>query len=216
MTPIYNKYLNPNLKETYVSEIVFIKDSQFPIATYKIFYVKFVEHLSTKTGYYTDNNNYLNKLYWDHRNSEDDTNQFLLNRSSNLITGIQPSTTYYSYVKVIKDKKNPQLEGQIMIFKFGEKIHQKIVSAKNINNIFKLKIVVDSTYGYHSYDESNFTNTELNIIVENLDITSEIFFKQINIKAIEREEKLKNLHTEIELKQERYEEYLKLKEEFES
>ncbi len=217
MTPIYNQYLRLKLDVKYVSEIAFINNNN-PIIKCDTFYVEFNSKLNKKPGFFTDNNNYLRNLYLETtKDSILDTDIILLKHSNNMITKVQRAMSYYSYVKIIFDSINPQLNDQIMIFKFGKKISDKISeylqSEKQFNNTFKL--IIENKYGYSFYDNSYFTLNDFTITDLNLDIESEIFFKQINVKQIEREEKLKKLTSEIDLKNERYQEYLKLKEEFE-
>lgn len=219
MTPIYNQYLKATKDEKYSSEILFINTNK-PVVEFRTFYVEFEKSLNKKSGFYLDNNDYLKNLYYKIRQYDTslDNETLHLKYSNNLITNVSSSLGYYSYIKVITDTKNPQLEGQIMILKYGRKISYKIAeyinSEKYYHNTFKINIELVSVYP--NYDGSYFTNKELEISDDNLDIESEIFFKQINIKAIEREEKLKHLKTEIELKEFRYQEYIKLKEEFEN
>lgn len=223
MTPIYNQYIKPNLEESYRSEIAFI-NSKTSIVCKNLFYVNFTNNLIKNNGFYLDNNDLFKKLYSVVRNVSDlNDEQLHLKYSNNLITRIQPVINYYSYIKVIKDKQNPELEGKIMIFKFGRKVSEIIAKYlyenKDFSNTFQLIVSLDNGYAkYHVYDKShfNFINETINITDNTLDINSEISFKQINLKTIEREEKLKNIKSEIELKQIRYEEYLKLKEEFEN
>ncbi len=92
-------------------------------------------------------------------------------------------------------------------------ITEYLRNEKYFNNTFKIKI--QYRQGFLNYDNSFFTKNELTLTNLDLDLKNEIFFKQINVKQIEREEKLKKLTSDIELKNERYQEYLKLKEEFE-
>ena len=77
--------------------------------------------------------------------------------------------SYYSNIYVVKDPVNPQNEGKVFLFKYGKKIHDKILAAMQpvfedeeaINPFdfwqganFKLKICkVD---GYWNYDKSEF------------------------------------------------------------
>ena len=204
MTPMYNQYARLDYKgNPYESEIVFI-NTKNTIATHTVFYVEFVTPTEIyKNGFYKDSNNFLKSISTgNHKHIKIDKVQF--------------NIQHFSYIKVIKDRQNPQLEGQIMIFKFGRKIYEALLG-KVLDEVFRLSI--KSTSGFPNYDHSHFTGrplSKIEIIDLSLDIDSEISFKTFNIIAIEREEKLKNIKSEIELKQFRYEEYLKLKEEFEN
>jgi hypothetical protein len=217
MTPIYNQYLRPNISEEYVSEIAFINTNN-PILSYKLFYVDFNKNINKKSGFFIDNNDYLRKIYIEITKDTNESRESIILRSSNnILTNIQPASKNFSYVKIINDIKNPQLNDQIMIFSFGQRIFNVITeylrNEKYFNNTFKIKI--QYRQGFLNYDNSFFTKNELTLTNLDLDLKNEIFFKQINVKQIEREEKLKKLTSDIELKNERYQEYLKLKEEFE-
>ena len=77
--------------------------------------------------------------------------------------------SYYSNIYVVKDPLHPENEGRVFLYKYGKKIHDKIVEAmkpqfedeKPINPFcfwegadFKLKIVKQD--GYWNYDRSEF------------------------------------------------------------
>ena len=78
--------------------------------------------------------------------------------------------SYYSNIYVVSDPKHPDNEGKVFLYKFGKKIHDKILSAMNpefkdevaINPFdlweganFKLKI--KTVAGFWNYDSSEFT-----------------------------------------------------------
>ena len=77
--------------------------------------------------------------------------------------------SYYSNIYVVRDPANPQNEGKVMLYKYGKKIHDKILAAMQpefedeepINPFdfwagadFKLKI--KKVAGYWNYDSSEF------------------------------------------------------------
>lgn len=82
---------------------------------------------------------------------------------------IKRSTKYYSYVLIIEDKQNRDLEGKIMIFPYGVKIKDKIKNEKDGNNssgepcnVFDLangksfKLIIKEVAGFPNYDTSIF------------------------------------------------------------
>ena len=80
---------------------------------------------------------------------------------------------YVSNIYVISDKKNPQHEGKVMLWKYGSSIYKMIEDAINppeefneepFNPFdfwegadFKLKAYNNATSGYRSYDKSSFS-----------------------------------------------------------
>ena len=79
--------------------------------------------------------------------------------------------SYYSNIYVVKDEMNPENEGKVFLYKYGKKIHDKIVAAAQpefedeqaINPFdlwngadFRLKIC--KVAGFWNYDKSGFAN----------------------------------------------------------
>jgi len=80
---------------------------------------------------------------------------------------------YYSNIYVVKDPGNPDNEGKVFLFKYGKKIHDKIMDAVNGDELegraginpfdfwqgadFKLR--VKKVAGYPNYDSSEFQET---------------------------------------------------------
>ncbi len=186
----YNKYL----KDIYDSEIAFVRAEP----TFIIKRIYFVSLKNGKSGFYIDNNNYLNDLYKSkfYNNVTYKTkidNSFFLERSNNYISNVIMSINYYAHVKIIKDNQNPQLENQILTFKFGKRIFDLITEytnnkLDNLSHTFKLKIMLTS--GFRNFDKSYFTDTEIDLFDNNLNIESEISFPIFNMKAIQRKEKI--------------------------
>jgi len=201
MTNLYNTFLlKPsfsNPKKKYISEISFISD----FVKFETYFVKFSECLTKYTGFYSDQNNYLKNLYWINRNNRNNRNgvSFVDNKTdflkmtNNSIEDIAPRTTYYTYIKIINDKQNPQLEDQIMIFKFGSTIANMISEYES--GIYKNSFIIDEEYSreYPCFDKCHFSKNEMSFFDKNLDIKSEISFKKFNLIAIERREKLKKI-----------------------
>ena len=117
MIEYYNKYFNIiSENDSYNSEIAFINTNNTCIFKESA-YVEYIENNTLKYGIFkmTDE---LKKIYFEFRNNPDFIHK--------IIKKIQISTNNYSYIKILKDNINPQLEGKIMIFKFKHKISETI------------------------------------------------------------------------------------------
>jgi hypothetical protein len=77
--------------------------------------------------------------------------------------------SYYSNVLVVKDPKHPENEGKVFLYKYGKKIHDKILAAMQPEfqdetpvNVFDLweganfKLKIKTVAGYWNYDSSEF------------------------------------------------------------
>jgi hypothetical protein len=77
--------------------------------------------------------------------------------------------SYYSNIYVVNDPKNPDNNGKVMLFKYGKKIHDKILAAMQPEfqdetplNVFDLweganfKVKIRTIGGYWNYDASEF------------------------------------------------------------
>ena len=191
----YNQYIKPVFNDStpYISEIAFIN-----IATSVLhktpFYVEFKEGKNDKRGFYQDFNDYLKFLYLCNKKY----NKNISDITKNKINTITPCNFYYSYIKIIKDTQNPQLEGQTMILKFGYQINKKIneyfIKNKSqiFNNIFKITVVYSNIY--LNFDKCHFLEEKLTLTDNSLDINNEIIFKVFMSKQIERKEKLKKIN----------------------
>ncbi len=78
---------------------------------------------------------------------------------------------YYSNIYVVKDPKHPENEGKVFLYKYGKKIHDKILAAMQPEfqdeekvNVFDLweganfKLKIKKVAGYWNYDSSEFDN----------------------------------------------------------
>lgn len=141
---------------------------------------KVLQSAIEKHQHYVDLKNYPDLVgYYDcERNSKDKceicTEYWKLNKSTNAADVeksnlIKRSTKYYSYVLIIEDKQNKELEGKIMIYPYGVKIKDKIKNEKDGNNtsgepcnVFDLangknfKLVIKEVAGFPNYDNSLF------------------------------------------------------------
>jgi hypothetical protein len=77
--------------------------------------------------------------------------------------------SYYSNVYVVKDPKHPENEGKVFLYKYGKKIHDKIITAMQPEfqdetpvNVFDMweganfKLKIKKVAGYWNYDSSEF------------------------------------------------------------
>ena len=77
--------------------------------------------------------------------------------------------SYYSNIQVIKDPKHPETEGKVFLYKYGKKIHDKILAAMQPEfqdetpvNVFDLweganfKLKIKKVAGFWNYDSSEF------------------------------------------------------------
>jgi len=111
--------------------------------------------------------------------------------------------SYYSNILVVKDPKHPENEGKVFLYKYGKKIHDKILAAMQPEfqdetpvNIFdfwegaNFKIKIRTIGGYWNYDSSEFAaptavssdDTEL----------EEIWKKQYSLAEFTAEDKFKS------------------------
>lgn len=132
-------------------------------------YVDFKTHPEL-SGYYDCMKNFTDKcdictMYWKMFNSKNAVEK----EKADLI---KRNTKYYSYVLIIEDEQNRDLEGKIMVFPYGFKIKEKIKDQKDGNNtsgepcnIFDLangknfKLVIKEVAGYPNYDSSLFQDS---------------------------------------------------------
>tara|TARA_B100002019_G_scaffold237406_1_gene212217 strand:- start:1798 stop:2724 length:927 start_codon:yes stop_codon:yes gene_type:complete len=79
--------------------------------------------------------------------------------------------SYYSNIFVVKDPKHPENEGKVFLYKYGKKIHDKILAAMQPEfqdetpvNVFDLweganfKLKIKKVAGFWNYDSSEFDN----------------------------------------------------------
>jgi hypothetical protein len=117
-------------------------------------------------GYYDSMKNFgekcdLTNTYWALKNSNSVVDQ----EKAELISR---TTKYYSYVLIIEDENQPELEGKIMIYNFGYKIKEKIEQERTGEitgtpcNVFDLAngkdfvLILKEVGGYNNYDSSQF------------------------------------------------------------
>ena len=157
-------------KKGYVSTIRFLpnltKDGKVAQAAIEKHqhYVDFKNHPEL-AGYYDCMKNFTDKcdfctMYWKLRNSKNASDV----EKAELISR---STKYYSYILVIEDEQNRELEGKVLIYPYGYKIKEKIKDQKDglagdPCNIFDLsngknfKLVIKQVGDFPNYDSSTF------------------------------------------------------------
>lgn len=127
-------------------------------------YVDFKNHPEL-AGYYDCMKNFTDKcdfctMYWKLKNSKNASDV----EKAELISR---NTKYYSYILVIEDEQNRELEGKILIYPYGYKIKEKIKDQKDgISgdpcNVFDLangknfKLVMKQLGEFPNYDSSTF------------------------------------------------------------
>ena len=100
-----------------------------------------------------------NRLLW---NSGNDADKDLARKQKRKLS-------YISNIYVVKDPKNPENEGKVFLYKYGKKIHDKILAAMQPEfqdetpvNVFDLweganfKLKIKKVAGYWNYDSSEF------------------------------------------------------------
>ena len=121
--------------------------------------------------------------------------------------------SYYSNILVVKDPKNPENEGKTFLYKYGKKIHDKILAAMQPEfqdetpiNVFDLweganfKLKIKKVAGFWNYDSSEFDSvsalssddTELETIWKK-EHSLEAFVAKDQFKSYEELEKRLNL-----------------------
>ncbi len=111
--------------------------------------------------------------------------------------------SFYSNIYVVKDPTNPQNEGKVFLYKYGKKIHDKILEAMQpefedeeaINPFdfwqganFKLKIVKKD--GYWNYDKSEFDSPTP--LLEDEDALEALWNKEYSLTAVTSADQFKS------------------------
>ena len=101
----------------------------------------------------------VNRRLW---NSGEDTDKETARKQKRKLS-------YYSNILVVKDPKHPENEGKVFLYKYGKKIHDKILAAMQTEfqdeeqvNVFdfwegaNFKLKIKKVAGYWNYDSSEF------------------------------------------------------------
>lgn len=112
----------------------------------------------------------LTNTYWTLKKHDDPVMQ----QKADMLSYVR---RYYSYVLVIEDKQQPELEGKILVWSYGKKIFDKIKDMHegnmtgNIENVFDLgeghdlMLNVKEVAGYTNYDSCAFDVNRTSILV---------------------------------------------------
>lgn len=181
MTEYYNSYFNKiSDDENYMAVVAFVNTNNTCVKR-DVAYIEYIEDNKWKKGIFkmTDD---LKKIYFNYKN----TNIFLNKRIKN----IQHAAQNHSYIKILRDDKNPQLEGKIMIFKYGLKISSIItdyITKNQLNSIDDTFVVnINKKRGFINFDYCFFTNNKYKIEDYSLDILSDFNIKSLNLLNIDR------------------------------
>jgi hypothetical protein len=190
---IYNSYIRVPSGGIYESEICFIQsfdDFDRNFLYRDEFWIQFKNEYQKLTGYYQMNiplTNFFGKAKED-----------FLKKFENKISSVDCAHRYYTYIKVISDRNNPQLNGQTMLFKYGRRIYDKLNIDKNktFGKTFLLKVKL--TQGFPNYDNCTFSDNNYYIRDINLNIRNIPSLKRLDlIKDMERKIKLSKITKKI-------------------
>ena len=175
---LYSPSYDKSKDGVYKSKIRFLPNVFNPRETMMRKYVYFLKDLNTDQGFYVDSPSTINEkciiqdTFFKLRNSSSAADKEL---SENL----KRKEFWYSAVQIIKDKQAPELEGKVMIFRYGYKIKQKIdeqlkpvIEDAEPNNPFDLfdgkvfNLVICKKDGFANYDSSVFANTGSAIVID--------------------------------------------------
>ncbi len=188
---LYNKYFG-KVEGDHSSVIAFV-DSPNPDIKKDIFWVDFSNGM--KSGFFEDINSNLKKLFLT-----------LQDKPHNIVKNIIKSVFYYTFIKIIEDEHNPDLEGEIMLFRYSREIYNII---QNHNNPKKKEffLVKKITQGYlPTFKHSYFLSNKCFNYDSNLDINKHISFPFLNVSKLEknlnRKTKLEYIQKQTNLRKE--------------
>ena len=111
--------------------------------------------------------------------------------------------SYYSNIYVVKDPKHPENEGKTFLYKYGKKIHDKILAAMQPEfqdeepvNVFDLweganfKLKIKKVAGYWNYDSSEFDN--VSALSADDDELETIWKKEYSLEAFTAKDQFKS------------------------
>ena len=162
----------------YKSKIRFLPNVFNPRETMMRKYVYFLKDLNTDQGFYVDSPSTINEkciiqdTFFKLRNSNSAADKELSEQ-------LKRKEFWYSAIQIIQDKQFPELEGKVMIFRYGFKIKQKIdeqlkpvVEDDEPNNPFDLfdgkvfNLVICKKDGFANYDSSKFASSGSAIVID--------------------------------------------------
>jgi hypothetical protein len=187
----YNKYTALfSSNDIYLSEIAFVKIND-----------NFKKNFFRSSEYWVTFKNGKQSMF----SIDDDLQLFnkkeqFLNRYKE-IKDFHRTTRYHTYVKILNDFINPQLNDKIMLFTFGTKIFN-ILNDNEINAHNKIfNLIIRLTSGFPNYDRSVFTNHDYQVEDKSLNIKDDIIIhpKLDIIKDLEREYKIKKIKNSLKI-----------------
>jgi hypothetical protein len=132
-------------------------------------YTSYIVDPITNIAHYVDDprsierESVINKMYWNLVNSHIPEYEMMAKKY------LGTKQVYFSLVQIVKDIQHPELEGKIMVWQFGKKVWDKIISEENPDigkgtkifdpirgRLFSLKVTLVS--GFNNYDQSTFVN----------------------------------------------------------
>ena len=162
----------------YKSKIRFLPNINNPRESMMRKYVYYLQDLNTESGFYVDSPSTINEkciiqdTFFKLRNSNSAADKELSEK-------LKRKEFWYSAIQIIQDKQFPELEGKVMIFRYGFKIKQKIdeqlrpvVEDDEPNNPFDLfdgkvfNLVICKKDGFTNYDSSKFASKGSAIIID--------------------------------------------------
>jgi len=162
----------------YKSKIRFLPNVDDPRHPMMRKYVYYLQDLNTESGFYVDSPSTIGEkciiqdTFFKLRNSTSAADKELSEK-------LKRKEFWYSAVQIIQDKQFPELEGKVMIFRYGFKIKQKIdeqlkpvVEDEEPNNPFDLfegkvfNLVVCKKDGFANYDSSKFASSGSAIVID--------------------------------------------------
>ena len=121
----YKPYPEDGKDGVYKSLIRFIPNASEPTKSKIHKYYVYLQDPSTGNGFSVDcpstvgKKSILKDIFWKLKNSHSAADQELAKSFSR-------KEDYYSLIQIVQDKNRPELEGKIMIFKFGKKLNDMI------------------------------------------------------------------------------------------
>lgn len=166
------------------SEIAIVKVSDdYSWITQQLCYINFKNEYKKYTGFYQYD--YANIFIPKEK-------ERLLNKHRDFIDKIERTTKHFAFIQVLKDRENPDLEGKILPFQFGERIKKINENQENKihNNIFVLKIKM--TMGFQNFDDCYYSDEKYSVTDYslNLNITKRPY---IDLEKLDRTFKLQKI-----------------------
>lgn len=182
---LYSPSYDKSADGVYKSKIRFLPNIQNPREPMMRKYVYYLQDLNNDSGFYVDSPSTINEkciiqdTFFKLRNSNSAADKELSDK-------LKRKEFWYSAVQIIKDKQFPELEGKVMIFRYGFKIKQKIdeqlkpvIEDAEPNNPFDLfdgkvfNLIICKKDGYANYDSSVFANNGSAIVIDGKEMSDD-------------------------------------------